>query len=582
MQSANAKLQEANKARVAAQEELKKQTSLLLEQLKRAQEDGARHLESSGAAKDELLKHKEAAQEKELELKEQMVSFKLKVSELTFNNTELQEQLDRCNKDLAACNAKLKEASDLLASSTAQSDLDALKQLMRDKDSLIADLKQQIEGGEQRLARERDALKKSRDAMYEMERRMEELEVLLARAQAEKDVSAAMVHQLMSQLSKARMDKMTMLKGSESMSVQEQHAQMQQLLMSAKQHSQQVASLVERVPHAKKEAVKKYMNDLESSRASSRQSMALADDDDHDPFNNASRDPSRAPSSAAGLGPAEAALSLDPVELPAAPPRLSAEGGGGSEIVPTAATPEDSHGEADEAQATSPDAGDAGAPDTPAPADRNVDAEAKADVEGAAQVGVAEGGPEESSCQGTAHTAAEHEQSAAAAEAEAAQSVAVAGDGAGDTEGGESSAGNNAAEGVQEFGEDAEAAATKIQAVARGRRCRAEVRAYLEGQMEEYLAANTGDEAVEGDTEPREDGAAAHPEAGGADIGASEQDQPQPAVSADEFVKPTPPASRPSSSRPTSASLRRPGGSKSNSRVNSPLPSAGGPAVPAT
>ena len=66
VQSANAKLQVANKARVAAQEELKKQTSLLLEQLKRAQEDGARHLESSGAAKDELLKHKESAQEKEL------------------------------------------------------------------------------------------------------------------------------------------------------------------------------------------------------------------------------------------------------------------------------------------------------------------------------------------------------------------------------------------------------------------------------------------------------------------------------------------------------------------------------------
>ena len=149
----------------------------------------------------------------------------------------------------------------------------------------------------------------------------------------------------------------------------------------------------------------------------------------------------------------------------------------------------------------------------------------------------------------------------------------------GGEEGGESSAGNNAGEGVLEFGEEA---ATKIQAVARGRRGRAEVRAYLEGQMEEYLAANTGDEAVEGDTEPREDEAAAHPEAGGADIGAAEQDKPQPAVSADEFVKPTPPASRPSSSRPTSASLRRPGGSKSNSRVNSPLPGAGVAAVPAT
>ena len=58
--------------------------------------------------------------------------------------------------------------------------------------------------------------------------------------QAEKEVSASMVHQLMSHLSKARMEKMTVLKGGESMSLQEQHAHLQQLLMSAKQHSSQV------------------------------------------------------------------------------------------------------------------------------------------------------------------------------------------------------------------------------------------------------------------------------------------------------------------------------------------------------
>jgi len=95
LQSANAKLQEANKARIAAQEELKTQTASMLEQLKRAQEDGARHLASAGQAKDELLKLKEGAQEKELDLKEQMVSFKLQVSELTFSSTELQAKLDR-------------------------------------------------------------------------------------------------------------------------------------------------------------------------------------------------------------------------------------------------------------------------------------------------------------------------------------------------------------------------------------------------------------------------------------------------------------------------------------------------------
>ena len=47
--------------------------------------------------------------------------------------------------------------------------------------------------------------------------------------------------------------------------------------MAAKSHSQQVSSLVERLPMAKQEAVQRYMNDLQSSRASSRQSMARED-----------------------------------------------------------------------------------------------------------------------------------------------------------------------------------------------------------------------------------------------------------------------------------------------------------------
>ena len=65
-----------------------------------------------------------------------------------------------------------------------------------------------------------------------------------------------------------------------------------------------------------------------------------------------------------------------------------------------------------------------------------------------------------------------------------------------------------------------------------------------------------------------EEAAAAHTEALEAGVGDAQQDKPQPSVAADEFVKPTPPASRPTSSRPTSASLRRAGGSKSNSRAH--------------
>jgi len=240
LQTAHGKVTDANTTRLAAQEELKKQTEGMLEQLKRAQEDGSRHLKSGGDIKEELLRYKESAQDEQLALKEQMSTLKLSVQELTFGTSELQSQLDRCSKDLAATTGKLREASDLLASSTAQSDLDALKKLMRDKDVQIAELKRIIDEGEERLARERDAVKKARDTMYDAQRKMEEAEEMLPRLQAEKEVFSGMVHQLMSQLSKARMDKMMVLKGGDGMSVAEQHAHMQQLLMSAKQHSQQV------------------------------------------------------------------------------------------------------------------------------------------------------------------------------------------------------------------------------------------------------------------------------------------------------------------------------------------------------
>lgn len=233
-------MQEVNKSRVAAQEEPKKQTEAMLEQLKRAQEDGSRHLKSGCEVKEELLKYKESAQDEQLALKGQIVAMKLSVQELTFGDAELQSQLDRCNKDLVATTSKLQEASEMLANSTAQSDLEAIKKLMREKDAYIAELKRTIEEGEERLARERDAVKKARDAMYDAQRKMEEVEEMLPRLQAEKEVFSGMVHQLMSQLSKARMDKMMVLKGGEGMSVPEQHAHMQQLLMSAKQHSQQV------------------------------------------------------------------------------------------------------------------------------------------------------------------------------------------------------------------------------------------------------------------------------------------------------------------------------------------------------
>jgi len=446
---------------------------------------------------------------------------------------------------------------------------------MREKDALIAELKGTIESGEERLAREREALKKSRDAMYEMERRMEELEVLLARTQAEKDVSAAMVHQLMSQLSKARMDKMMMLKGGDSMTVQEQHAHMQQLLMSAKQHSQQVASLVERVPHAKKEAVKKYMNDLESSRASSRQSMAL-DDDAQDPFMG-SRDPSRAPS-AARLGPAEAALSLDPVDLPAAPAATGnpvAEGGEGGQTGQGGLAAPDGAVHECEIAAVPTSAGGGGKAQESA--DRSVDA----DGAGGSGHGAVDGAAgAEPAWQTTAESTRAPSSHGAGAEVEGG-SAAAGGGGEGGVEGGEGAGAG--AEGVEGYSADAEAAAVKIQAIARGGRDRAKMRNFLEEQMAEFLGANPDVDSADRGVTAAEQQAAAEPEAAepaaAADASATVADAKalQPATAGDEFVKPTPPASRPTSARPASASLRR-GGSRSSSRVNSPLPGAGAPA----
>jgi hypothetical protein len=134
-------------------------------------------------------------------------------------------------------------------------------------------------------------------------------------------------------------------------------------------------------------------------------------------------------------------------------------------------------------------------------------------------------------------------------------------------EGDESAQQAAASEAPSEWGADAEAAAVRIQAVARGGRDRAQVREYLEGQMADYLAANPDAVAHEGGGEQE---AVAEQDAGATN--SAQQDAVQ---ARDEFVRPTPPTSRPTS-RPASSSIRRPGGSKTGSRVGSPAPGASG------
>ena len=62
--TANRKAEEANAARVAAQEDFRKQTDALLEQLQSAQQDSAKHMQAGIDSAEELLKCKAVAQER--------------------------------------------------------------------------------------------------------------------------------------------------------------------------------------------------------------------------------------------------------------------------------------------------------------------------------------------------------------------------------------------------------------------------------------------------------------------------------------------------------------------------------------
>ena len=276
--TANRKAEEANAARVAAQEDLRKQTDALLEQLQSAQQDSAKHMQAGIDSAEELLKCKAAAQEREVALKEEALALKLEVRELGFAKDDLQAQADRVGQELAVCKERLRETSDLLSDSSAKVEVDALKKLLQDKDRQISDFAHSMQEAEARTQREREEARKARDAMHEALRKHDSIEDRLARLQAEKEVCEGMVHQLMAQLSRARLDQSLILKGKDAtLSVQEQHAQLQQLLVQAKAQSHQMDALVGGVVLAKEQAVKKYMTDLESSRASSRMSQVLQD-----------------------------------------------------------------------------------------------------------------------------------------------------------------------------------------------------------------------------------------------------------------------------------------------------------------
>ena len=159
--TANRKAEEANAARVAAQEDLRKQTDALLEQLQSAQQDSAKHMQAGIDSAEELLKCKAAAQEREVALKEEALALKLEVRELGFAKDDLQAQADRVGQELAVCKERLRETSDLLSDSSAKVEVDALKKLLQDKDRQISDFAHSMQEAEARTQRERDEARKT-------------------------------------------------------------------------------------------------------------------------------------------------------------------------------------------------------------------------------------------------------------------------------------------------------------------------------------------------------------------------------------------------------------------------------------
>jgi hypothetical protein len=277
-------------------------------------------------------------------------------------------------------------------------------------------------------------------------------------------------------------------------------------------------------------------SDLESSRASSRQSMAIGDEDPRiADLASFSRDPSRAPSTIK-VGPAEAALQLDN-EAIAIPEMLHAPPAAPSHTAVAPAVTEDHEAAAqDETHSARPVTGGGSRATSVAartspgetPAGRDV-VDAEDSVVGMEQDSMLQEAP--------------------------VSSLPIT----------DQSAEELASQTQSDWGPDAETAAVRIQAVARGGHDRTQVREYLEGQMAEYLAANADTVAQEGLEDE-----VGH-EATAQDAGAGD------AAQRDEFVRPTPPTSRPTS-RPASSSIRRPGcGSKAGSRVNSPAPGGSRP-----
>ncbi|EKX48968.1 hypothetical protein GUITHDRAFT_136168 [Guillardia theta CCMP2712] len=276
---------EASRARFKAQELARKEQETLYEEVKKAQEDAARSGKQLNELKDQMYAERETAHKREMELREREMKLKLQVEEAKLQVQELQAASDSHKSTTESLTGKLNEAKKRIASLEEKEDGEEeraeLRQRMKEKEKELTRLRASMLELEERLREKEEVVENLKREIMLGRRRQEDAEEQIPRLRAEKEVLQGMTNQLMAQLMDMRVDKLTALRG-EKMTQQEKLEALQSMMEKARQHSKALAAISDRLPEARRSAISRFLHDLQSSRASSRQSMATLGLDDED------------------------------------------------------------------------------------------------------------------------------------------------------------------------------------------------------------------------------------------------------------------------------------------------------------